>query len=169
MGCHDCKSANASSEYAAFGTVLDPKRGAGRVAVCPQQGKPAPGQKETTSDGLTYTAVEFIAHYEPLRMSRLPCWSGTCDHYLLEVGTYSLLADDGVCNFWANRTFGCHNCKSAKAVRNDTRLHAFSTSLPPGRASYGRVALCPTQPEPGLKMTVSGVSYTIDGGDYWKQ
>lgn len=168
FGCHDCKSAAASQEYSVFAKAIVPNNGGGRVAVCPS-GKPTPGQKATTADGLTFSAVGFLPISESLRMSHLPCWSGSCHNYLLEVGTHSLIADDRVCDFWANTTFGCSNCKRASAVRNDTRLLALSTSLPPGRPKVGRVALCSTNPALGTRKMVSGVGYTVDAGDYWKQ
>jgi hypothetical protein len=78
FGCHPCKSAAASATYSGFGTVIDPRRGAGRVTLCPS-GSPAPGQRETARGGLTYQAIGLLPYAESLRMSRLPCWSGSCD------------------------------------------------------------------------------------------
>jgi len=124
FGCHPCKSAAASATYSGFGTVIDPRRGAGRVTLCPS-GSLAPGQRETARGGLTYEAIGLLPYAESLRMSRLPCWSGSCDHFLLEMDGLGYLQDDLVCHFWANRSFGCSHCKSEEAVR----LHALSTHV----------------------------------------
>jgi hypothetical protein len=89
------------------------------------------------------------------------------DNFLLEMDGLGYLKDDLVCNFWANRSFGCSHCKSEEAVRRDVRLHALSVSMPPGRPKSGRVAMCKSHPKLGAVVSASGVSYTVDAGEFW--
>lgn len=87
---------------------------------------------------------------------------------LFEVDQQQYMSKDGVCN-QISRTFGCHPCKTASQITNDTRLTAFATSLPPGRPKTGRVAWCPTKLEVGQRQEVGGLGYTVDDGSFWKQ
>ena len=117
----------------------------------------------------TYQAVHFEAHQESLRMSHLPCWSGSCDYFLLEMDAHEYLRADVACDFFAYTKFGCEHCKTAEQVNADKRLAVFATSLPPERhAKSGRIVACPSQPQLGESMLVSGLAYVVDNGEYWK-
>ena len=87
---------------------------------------------------------------------------------MLEMDAHGYLTDERICEYWAKKSFGCSGgCKSVMAVHNDTRLHALSLYMPPGRPKSGRIALCPSKLQLGSSITSSGVTYTVDAGVFW--
>jgi len=164
FGCGDCKSAHESAQYAAFGP--------GRVTLCPKD-TPAPSVVQTMDAGphgagCTYMAVKASQYAQELRSCKLPCWSGSCDHYLLESDAHDFLASNHVCNYWASK-LGCANCMTAAQVAADVRLQAFSTNLPAGRPKTGRTTMCRHRPDMGKTVSSDGIQYMVHRDSFWTQ
>ena len=157
FGCQPCNRTTAAGPDAL---------GARRWVVCTA---PPKITRATGSNGVTFTAVAACDLALDLRVYQLPCWSGSCRNYLLEVDSHGFLSKDPVCNYWAS-ALGCQPCKKASQVASDLRLQAMTTFLPAGRPASGRIAICNgTAPALGVRKSASGISYTVAENSYWTQ
>lgn len=162
FGCAPCKRLVPPEISDVLGTVH------GHVAVC--EVVPTPGRTETLQ-GWTYTAIGPAVVPQALAMHRLPCWTGSCNNYLLEPDQQTLLKWDSFCNFWASE-FGCSDCKDPIEQGEDARLAALLGQMPAkaapegGPAARGRVVLCEVPLAAGTSHLASGITYTVDEGFY---
>jgi hypothetical protein len=166
FGCRACKKADeVAPELQRVLNMSDTTR----WALCPTP--PRAGRVVTSDElGVSFTAMRACAPraVEKLRVYQMPCWSGSCDNYLLESDARGLLAADDVCDFWSAQ-FGCGACKTAAQVAADVRLQTLSTSLPPGRAPTGRITACLDggHPHLGTASEASGIRFTVSSSAYW--
>ena len=110
------------------------------------------------------------AELQQLRVIHMPCWTGSCDNFLIENDNQDKLADDKECEYWSSQ-FGCTGkCKTMLQMRNDPLILAFMNQLAESitgaskqaRVNGGRITLCITWPLAGTSKVGHGVNFTID-------
>ena len=141
----------------------------GKWLVCP---RPPSAGKVVSAGGFSYTAQpacqDSSAVREEYNLYRVPCWSGSCEQYLIEVDQRDLLTNDEICNNWATAFCGMGStCKTSMQVAEDDRLTAFTESMPPGRPNSGRIFMCKKSPSVGTRVTASGIGYTVAPSTFW--
>lgn len=143
FGCHPCKRM--------LDAGLAPYRPNGRIAVCPT---PPEEAKVVKLAGTTVTARRArVATAEHLYLEHLPCATGSCSNYLLQLDASAITGRDAVCNYFS-RSFGCGDCKSRASLATDARLEEYIRG---GR----RVTKCARPPPSGSLQTASGITLEV--------